>query len=237
MVSCPFDNKLAYLNDRVKSLSKSGNAKKDQVSSLLPTNKDASSTSLLPVSADVDGIYEQQEVKVPDMGRRVVEKETSSLNPTSDYDKQPSSLTSGFSYNGQEESELTSGLADRERYGSNSSFGGLTSQKVHSSYTQHAVDTEDKVPKVSPTRRKGSRDEKSGNLLKKDGSGPDPPTTYSKQQNTGNCSASNTGSRQYEPYPPDGNINAILEVGNIHGIFSVAWFDICCGLEHLTGIF
>ncbi|KAF9677988.1 hypothetical protein SADUNF_Sadunf08G0165200 [Salix dunnii] len=204
-------NTLRYA-DRVKSLSKSGNAKKDQVSSLPPTNKDASSTSLLLVSAAADGVYEQQEVKVPDMGRRVVEKETSSLNPTSDYDKQPSSLTSGFSYNGQEESELTSGLADRERYGSDSSFGGLTSQKVHSSYTQHGVDTEDKVPKVSPTRRKGSRDEKSGNWLKKDGSGPDhPPTSYSKQQNTGNCSVSNTGSRQDEPYPPDGNINAILE--------------------------
>ncbi|KAG5240890.1 hypothetical protein OIU76_014409 [Salix suchowensis] len=204
-------NTLRYA-DRVKSLSKSGNAKKDQaVSSLPPTSKDASSTSSLPVSADVDGVYEQQEVKVPDMGRRVVEKETSSLNPTVDYDKQSSSFTSVFSYNGQEENELTSGLADRERYGSNSSFGGLTSQKVHSSYTQHAVDTEDKVPKVSPTRRKGSRDEKSGNLLKKDGSGPDPPTTNSKQQNTGNCSASNTGSRQYEPYPPDGNIKAILE--------------------------
>ncbi|KAG6764928.1 hypothetical protein POTOM_032417 [Populus tomentosa] len=207
-------NTLRYA-DRVKSLSKSGNAKKDQaVSSLPPTNKDASSTSSLPVSADVDGVYEQQEVKVPDMGRRVVEKETQSFNPTVDYDKQPSSFTSGFSYNGREESGLTSGLADRERYESNSSFGGLTGQKVHSLYTQHSVDTEEKAPKVSPTRRKGSREEKSeksGNCLKKDGSGPDLPTGNSKQQNTGNFSASNTGPRQYEPYPPDGNINAILE--------------------------
>ncbi|KAJ6904340.1 kinesin-like protein KIN-13A [Populus alba x Populus x berolinensis] len=202
-------NTLRYA-DRVKSLSKSGNAKKDQaVSSLPPTNKDASSTSSLPVSADVDGVYEQQEVKVPDMGRRVVEKETQSFNPTVDYDKQPSSFTSGFSYNGREESGLTSGLADRERYESNSSFGGLTGQKVHSLYTQHSVDTEEKAPKVSPTRRKGSREEKSGNWLK--GSGPDLPTGNSKQQNTGNFSASNTGPRQYEPYPPDGNINAILE--------------------------
>jgi kinesin family protein 2/24 len=91
-------------------------------------------------------------------------------------------------------------------------------------YTQHSVDTEEKAPKVSPTRRKGSREEKSeksGNWLKKDGSGPDLPTGNSKQQNTGNLSASNTGPRQYEPYPPpDGNINAILEVGNIYGIFT-----------------
>ncbi|XP_052310945.1 kinesin-like protein KIN-13A isoform X3 [Populus trichocarpa] len=211
-------NTLRYA-DRVRSLSKSGNAKKDQaVSSLPPTKKDASSTSSLPVSADVDGVYEQQEVKVPDMGRRVVEKETPSFNHTVDYDKQPSSFTSGFSYNGREESGLTSGLADRERYESNSSFGGLTSQKVHSLYTQHSVDTEEKAPKVSPTRRKGSREEKSeksGNWLKKDGSGPDLPTGNSKQQNTGYFSASNTGPRQYEPCPPpDGNINAILEGPN-----------------------
>ncbi|CAK7333209.1 unnamed protein product [Dovyalis caffra] len=207
-------NTLRYA-DRVKSLSKSGNAKKDQaVSSLPPTNKDASSTSPPLVTVDVDDVYEQQEVKVPDMGRRVIEKETSSYNPNVDYDKQ-SSFASGFPLNGREESGLASGLADRERFESSSSFGGLTSQKVHSSYTQHSVDTEEKVLKVSLPSRKGSREEKSeklGNWMKKDGSGSDLPTANSKPQNTGNYSASNTGSRQYEPDPPpDGNINAILE--------------------------
>ncbi|KAJ6313640.1 hypothetical protein OIU77_015011 [Salix suchowensis] len=206
-------NTLRYA-DRVKSLSKSGNARKDQAaSSLLPTNKDASSTSSLPVSVDVDDVYQQQEVKV--MGRRVVEKETSSYNPTTvDYNKQPSSFPSGFSLNEREENGLSSGMADRERFEGSSSFGSLASQKVNSSYTQHSADTEEKVPKVSPPRRKISREEKSeknGNWLKKDGSGSDPPTTNSKQQNTGNYSASNTGSRQYEPDPPVGNINAILE--------------------------
>ncbi|KAF9673288.1 hypothetical protein SADUNF_Sadunf10G0008600 [Salix dunnii] len=205
-------NTLRYA-DRVKSLSKSGNARKDQAgSSLPPTNKDASSTSSLPVSVDVDDVYQQQEVKV--MGRRVVEKETSSYNPTADYDKQPSSFPSGFSLNEREENGLSSDMADKERFESSSSFGSLASQKVNSSYTHHSADTEEKVPKVSPPRRKISREEKSeknGNWLKKDGSGPDPPTTNSKQQNTGNYSASNTGSRQYEPDPPVGNINAILE--------------------------
>ncbi|KAG5236048.1 kinesin motor family protein [Salix suchowensis] len=206
-------NTLRYA-DRVKSLSKSGNARKDQAaSSLLPTNKDASSTSSLPVSVDVDDVYQQQEVKV--MGRRVVEKETSSYNPTTvDYNKQPSSFPSGFSLNEREENGLSSGMADRERFEGSSSFGSLASQKVNSSYTQHSADTEEKVPKVSPPRRKISREEKSeknGNWLKKDGSGSDPPTTNSKQQNTGNYSASNTGSRQYEPDSPVGNINAILE--------------------------
>ncbi|KAB5537382.1 hypothetical protein DKX38_014915 [Salix brachista] len=208
-------NTLRYADRQVvKSLSKSGNARKDQAaSSLPPTNKDASSTSSLPVSVDVDDVYQQQEVKV--MGRRVVEKETSSYNPTTvDYNKQPSSFPSGFSLNEREENGLSSGMADRERFESSISFGSLASQKVNSSYTQHSADTEEKVPKVSPPRRKISREEKSeknGNWLKKDGSGSDPPTTNSKQQNTGNYSASNTGSRQYEPDPPVGNINAILE--------------------------
>jgi kinesin family protein 2/24 len=210
--------------NRVKSLSKSGNARKDQaVSSLPPTNKDASSTSSLPVSVDVDDVYEQQEVRVPDMGRRVVEKETPSYNPTVDYDKQPSSFPSGFSLNEREENGLSSGIADRERFESNSSYGGLASQKVNSSYTQHSADTEEKVPKVSPPRRKISREEKSekfGNWLKKDGSGSDLPTAIPKPQNTGNYSASNTGSRQYKPDPPVGNINAILEVGSIFGIYT-----------------
>ncbi|KAJ6719836.1 KINESIN-RELATED PROTEIN 6 [Salix purpurea] len=206
-------NTLRYA-DRVKSLSKSGNARKDQAaSSLPPTNKDASSTSSLPVSVDVDDVYQQQEVKV--MGRRVVEKETSSYNPTTvDYNKQPSSFPSGFSLNEREENGLSSGMADRERFEGSSSFGSLASQKVNSSYTQHSADTEEKVLKVSPPRRKISREEKSeknGDWLKKDGSGSDPPTTNSKQQNIGNYSASNTGSRQYEPDPPVGNINAILE--------------------------
>lgn len=203
--------------NRVKSLSKSGNTRKDQaVASLPQTNKDVSSASSLPVANDMDDVFEQQqEAKAVDMGRRVVEKESLSYNPTVDYDKQPSSFTSSYSFNGQEESVLASGAVDRERFESNSSYGGSTSQKIYSSYSQNSVDTEEKVQKVSPPRRKGSREEKSeklGNWLKKDGIGSDP-SANSRQQNTGSYNANNTGLRQHEPDPPsDGNINAILEV-------------------------
>ncbi|GFY85097.1 P-loop containing nucleoside triphosphate hydrolases superfamily protein [Actinidia rufa] len=71
-------NTLRYA-DRVKSLSKSGNAKKDQVaSSLPPVNKESTSTPSFPISSDVEDVYEQyQEVKVVDAGRRVVEKRRS----------------------------------------------------------------------------------------------------------------------------------------------------------------
>lgn len=207
-------NTLRYA-DRVKSLSKSGNSKKDQtVNSLPPTNKDVSSASSLPVSSEVDDVYEQ-EAKAVDTGRRAIEKESFSYNPSTDYDRQPPSFTSSNLLNGREESG-SSGSTDRERFEINNAYGGgSTSQKVNSSYSQNSVDTEEKMQKVSPPHRKGSREEKSeklGNWLKRDSSGSDLSSMNSRQQATGNYTANNTGLRQYEPDPPsDGNINAILE--------------------------
>ncbi|KAK4856029.1 hypothetical protein QYF36_013397 [Acer negundo] len=109
-------NTLRYA-DRVKSLSKSGNTKKDQVvNSLPPISKDAISASSAPVSADVEDVFEpQQEVKAVDMGRRVVEKETLSYIPTVDHEKQQSSFSSSFAFKGREESAVASGSVDRER--------------------------------------------------------------------------------------------------------------------------
>ncbi|KAH9683466.1 kinesin-like protein KIN-13A [Citrus sinensis] len=208
-------NTLRYA-DRVKSLSKSGNTKKDQgQNSLIPINKDTSSASSIPVSADVEDVYEpQQDVKVVDTGRRVTEKETLSYIPTVDYDKQQSSFSSGFS--GREESGVASGSMDRERFEINNAYGGSTSQKMRPSYSQNSLDTEEKVQKVSPPRRKGSRDteksEKLGSWLKKDSNGSEPSTTNSRQQSTSNYNINNVGSKQPQPQPPsDGNINALLE--------------------------
>ncbi|CAL5346942.1 unnamed protein product [Camellia sinensis] len=201
--------------NRVKSLSKSGNAKKDQVASLAPINKESISPSTFPVSADVEDVYEQnQEVKV-DTGRRVVEKENLSYNPV-ESNKHPSNFPSNYPFNGHEDSSgVTSGAVERERVDKLNS-GGSTSQKMYSSsYSQSTGDTEERVQKVSPPRRKSQRDEKPekpGNWLKKDSSGSDHFTSY-KQQNNSNFTSNNAGSRQYEPElpPPDGNINEILE--------------------------
>ncbi|KAG8636566.1 hypothetical protein MANES_15G011900v8 [Manihot esculenta] len=180
-------NTLRYA-DRVKSLSKGGNPRKDQnTNSLPPTNKDVSSSSSLPVFQDVDDVYEQQEVKPVDTGRRLVEKGTFSYNPTTDYDKQPPSFTSSYPLNGQEES-MPSGSMDKERV------------EITNTY----VVTEEKMQKVSPPRRKGSREEKTeklGNWLKKDNIGSDLPLTNSRQQNSGNYPANNTGLRHFEPDP------------------------------------
>ena len=207
---------------RVKSLSKSGNAKKDQAVTLPPPpNKDVSSASSQQVSVDVEDVYEQrQEVKVADTGRRVSEKDNPLYDSGADFDKQSRSLSSSYALNGREEKGFASGSLDRERFEMKNSYGDSNSQKT-SSYSQNSVDTEDKVPKVSPPRRKTARDEKSekfGNWLKKDTGGSDISTTSSKQQNSGNYNSTNTGSRQYETESSDGNINAILEVG-----FSVSW--------------
>lgn len=202
--------------NRVKSLSKSGNPKKDQAANLPPTNKDVSSASSQLVSAGAEDVYEQrQEVKVADTGRRVVEKDNSSHNSTADVDKHAGSLLPSYPLNGREEKGMASSAVDRERFEMKSSCADSNSQKIYS-YSQNSVDTEDKVQKVSPPRRKVSKEEKSekfGNWLKKDTGGSDTSTTSSKQHTTSNYNPNNAGSRQYETESPDGNINAILEVG------------------------
>ncbi|XP_050218179.1 kinesin-like protein KIN-13A [Mercurialis annua] len=205
-------NTLRYA-DRVKSLSKGGNPRKDQiVNSLPPTTKDVSLIPSLPAASDVDDAYEQVETKAGDTGRRAVERETFAYNPATDYDRQPHSSTSSYPINGREE-RGSSGSADRERFEINNSYGGSTSQKVYPSVSQNSVDAEEKVQKVSPTRRKGVREEKPeklGNWLKKESSGSDVSSSNSRQQNMGNYTSNNTMLRKYEPLP-DGNINAILE--------------------------
>ncbi|MFQ6622232.1 hypothetical protein Gotur_001995 [Gossypium turneri] len=193
-------NTLRYA-DRVKSLSKSGNPKKEQaVNSFQPSNKDASSASSLLPTAVVEDIYERQpEVKVVDTGRRVAEKDVY----TTDIDKQPSTFSSGYPFNGREESEKASGLTDRERFEVNSNYGGSSSQRVYSSNSQNSADTEEKVPKVSPPRRKATREEKlekSRNWAKKDGGGSDSSASNSRQVNAVNNNETNTiGHRQYDP--------------------------------------
>ncbi|MBA0696639.1 hypothetical protein Goari_003176 [Gossypium aridum] len=199
-------NTLRYA-DRVKSLSKIGNPKKDQtVNSLPPSNRDVSSLSLL-ATADVEDVYERQpEVKVVDTGRRPVEKDVY----TFDVDKQPSTFI------GREESGMASGPTDREKIEVNNSYGGSRSLRVYSSNSQNSADMEEKVRKVSPPRRKVTREEKPekmGNRTKKDGGGSDLSTQNSMQSNSNNHNSTNdVGRRRYNPEPPtDGNINAILE--------------------------
>lgn len=207
--------------NRVKSLSKSGNPRKDQASNPVPQiNKEVSSTSSLPASAAEDVNDQRPEVKPIDIGRRLVEKENSIYSSAAEVDKQPSNLPSSYLFNGREEKGLTSASTERERFEVKNSASDSASQKINS-YSQNTADTSEKVQKVSPPRRKSSKDDKSErstNWLKRDANGSDVSTTSSKQQSTGNYNTSTIGSRQSEmEVSPDGNINAILEV-QIFGI-------------------
>ncbi|CAH9129780.1 unnamed protein product [Cuscuta epithymum] len=127
-------NTLRYA-DRVKSLSKGGNTKKDQgTGTLLPLNKETFSAASFPTTTDEEDIFEQlQESKIPSIGRRVVEKESSFYNGN---DKQPSSFP--FGANGGDR------LEGKNVYPGPSPSGA-----------------EEKVQRVSPPRRKANRDEKS----------------------------------------------------------------------------
>ncbi|XP_045786860.1 kinesin-like protein KIN-13A [Trifolium pratense] len=202
-------NTLRYA-DRVKSLSKSGNPRKDQAPNPVPqSDKDVLSTSSLPDSTYAEDFYDQrQEVKTVDMGRKVNEKEKSLYSSGADVDKQPSSFSSSsFLYNGREEKGLPSVSMDRHRFEVKNS----TSQRINP-YSQN--DTDDKVQKVSPPRRKGAKEERSERSLnwsKRDPNGYDHFTTSSKQS-TGNYNTVATGSRQPETESsPDVNISAVLE--------------------------
>ncbi|CDO98862.1 unnamed protein product [Coffea canephora] len=208
-------NTLRYA-DRVKSLSKSGNTKKDQGSSSLPpsSTKESSSAPFSSFSADVEDLVDQhQESKAVD-NRRVVQKEFTSYNSSSDVDKQPSSFTSNYT-SGLEESTATSSAPDKERSDMKNSHGG-SSQKINlTSFSQIAADTEEKkVQKVSPPRRKTYRDErpeKLGNWPRKDAANFDSSSSY-KQQNVNIADTNGVGSKQYEPEQPhEDSINEILE--------------------------
>ncbi|KAK1315545.1 Diatom spindle kinesin 1 [Acorus calamus] len=206
-------NTLRYA-DRVKSLSKSGNPRKDQVSTLLPpTGKDLS-TSTFPGSIEPDDFHDQnQAVKMVDIGRRTTENIP--YSSTSEYERHTSSMTSNYPLNGREESAITFNL-EKERADLRNSFAGSLNHKSYP-YSQniHDVQEDEKVQKVSPPRRKAVREEKpekQGYLLKKD-SVFDASTTGYKQQHTYESNLNNVTSRHPELEVPynDGEINALLE--------------------------
>ncbi|MCD7464222.1 Kinesin-like protein KIN-13A [Datura stramonium] len=184
-------NTLRYA-DRVKSLSKSGNTKKDQSASLI-----SSSVPTLAVSAGAGDAYEQpQESKILDTSRRAMEKESTS----SDFEKH-------------------SGGMERDRGEVKNTYGIPAGQKLYSTTSsQSSADVVDKVPKVSPPRRKAYRDEKPekperpGSWSRKDVASVDSSSTSYRQQST-STPTKNIGSRQNEvSSPPRGeNINEILE--------------------------
>ncbi|PHT49053.1 Kinesin-like protein KIF2C [Capsicum baccatum] len=211
-------NTLRYA-DRVKSLSKGGNTNKNQSASVTAQTKEPSLATTFAASTEVEDTYEQpQESKVPEANRRAMEKETTSYNSTSVFDKQPPRFSSNHTSNGQDEGGTNFGGMDRDRFEAKNSYGVPAGQRMQSAPNlQSSTDTEDKVQKVSPPRRKGYRDEKpekSGKLSRKDVSSSDSSSMNYKQQNANIPNIRSVGSEQNEPSspPPDDNINELLQV-------------------------
>ncbi|XP_077219488.1 kinesin-like protein KIN-13A [Tasmannia lanceolata] len=193
-------NTLRYA-DRVKSLSKNSTTKKDQIP-VLPGKESLS-----------EDLYDQnQEMKVADMGRKVVETH----NYTSDSDRSSSNLPANYPFNGREESGLASSSLDRERIDIKNSFAGSISNKVYSS-VQSSFDTleDEKVQKVSPPRRKVYKEEKAekqSNWSKRDGGSDLPTTSYRPQHmHDSNLNIVPLRQQEHEPTFHDRDINAILE--------------------------
>ncbi|KAL3626519.1 Kinesin-like protein KIN-13A [Castilleja foliolosa] len=207
-------NTLRYA-DRVKSLSKSGNPKKDQASSLPPVVKDSS--SLAPTSsvsaAETEDINEQLQIsKVVDSSRRqLVDKETSSFND----ERLPAGFfSSNSNFSARDESEVAAAAGDRERLldVKNAFKFPPPSQKTFSTvYSQSSTNIEEKVPKVSPPRQKTYREEKIEKLKKDIDNSDASPSSY-RQRIANSSTATTTGAKQYETEsPPDGRMNEILE--------------------------
>ncbi|XP_073054509.1 kinesin-like protein KIN-13A [Primulina eburnea] len=212
-------NTLRYA-DRVKSLSKSGNPRKDQTSSLPlpPSVKESSSAPTLSLSVETEYVYEQrQESRAVGTSGRVLEKESLPYNFSTDDEKIPSIFSSNFTLNGHGESAGTAGGSKTERPDVKYSFKGSTSQKAHSVfYSQNAGDIEDKVQKASPPRQKPYRDERlesPGHGQRKESNNTDMPTrSYKQWQNINSSNVTSTMAKQSEYEPPsDESINETLE--------------------------
>ncbi|CAA6663444.1 unnamed protein product [Spirodela intermedia] len=197
-------NTLRYA-DRVKSLSRSGNPKKDQPStSSVPLGKEASPALSFPLPTVLEDMHEQnQEPITVEVRTRI--PEATPASSTSDMDRRLTNVTSSYNPPGRDESGTTSSLGDRVDV--KHVFGYQAGHKSYSAQNLPDNQEENKVPKVSPPE---------GKSAKRD-SGLDFPTTSHKQQQqqqaTIDYDTRNVTTRQYDeeaPYDEMG-INAILE--------------------------
>ncbi|CAD6272820.1 unnamed protein product [Miscanthus lutarioriparius] len=161
-------NTLRYA-DRVKSLSKGGNTRKEQSTGPTTTSsRESSSAPSYPLPAEAEEVPSQIQDKRPvDTYRKGIENFVS--NASAEPDRNSFSMIPSYSNRGREENGAASGN-DRERYDLKSSQTAYTSK---AQLVQNSANTqeEEKVTKVSPPRRKASREDKSdrqSNYTKKD---------------------------------------------------------------------
>jgi kinesin family protein 2/24 len=201
--------------DRVKSLSKGGNTRKEQ------SSRESSSAQSYPLSVEAEEIPNQTQEKRPvDTSRKVAENFTS--NSSVEPDRNSFSMIPSYSNRGKEENGVP-GLNDRERVDLNSVRTGYNSKAQFVQNSANAQE-EEKVTKVSPPRRKAYREDKperQSNYTKKDSGTEIGRPAYKvqqarqlqQQQRPTSASASQTSSRQSEKesFCDDVEIDAILE--------------------------
>ncbi|XP_066364817.1 kinesin-like protein KIN-13A [Miscanthus floridulus] len=211
-------NTLRYA-DRVKSLSKGGNTRKEQSTGPTTTSsRESSSAPSYPLPAEAEEIPNQIQEKRPvDTYRKGTEILIS--NASVEPDRNSFSMIPSYSKRGREENSAAFGN-DRERYDLKSSQTAYTSK---AQLVQNSANTqeEEKVTKVSPPRRKAYREDKSdrqSNYMKKD-NGPETGRAGYKmqqakqlqqQQRPASASASSRQSEK-ESSCDDVEIDAILE--------------------------
>ncbi|KAK1664765.1 hypothetical protein QYE76_052924 [Lolium multiflorum] len=213
-------NTLRYA-DRVKSLSKGGNSKKEQFTGQFVSSSKESTNTSYPLSAEGEETMDQiQENRYIDASKKVVEINASS---SVDPDRNSFSMIPSYPHRGKEETSSTSALNDRERVDLKSNPTGYSS-KAQSLQNSVNSQEEDKVTKVSPPRRKANISEKSerqSNYVKRE-NGPELSRIVHKQQlkqqqqqqqRPSSTSASQVSSKQSEKESScdDMEINAILE--------------------------
>uniref|UniRef100_A0A452Y0S9 Kinesin-like protein n=1 Tax=Aegilops tauschii subsp. strangulata TaxID=200361 RepID=A0A452Y0S9_AEGTS len=213
-------NTLRYA-DRVKSLSKGGNTRKEQSTApTIPSMRESSSAPSYPLSVEADEVPNQIQEKRPvDISRRGAENFTS--NSSMEPDRNNFSMIPSYSNRGKEENGA-SGLNDRERVDF-SSVRTVYNSKAQLIQNSANAQEDEKVTRVSPPRRKVIREDKSEkqNYMKKDSGIEASRPGYKvqqvrqlqQQQRPTSASASQVSSRQSEKESScdDVEIDAILE--------------------------
>lgn len=211
-------NTLRYA-DRVKGLSKSSNMKKDQStsSSALPP-KDLSSSPPLPSEDAREYSDYNQTVANVDAGRRSVDN-PQYYSQSEELGRLPSSLSSSYPFNSREEIGF-SGMVENNRVNMKEGIAGPATSQKSSSSAMNSFDTygDEKVQKVSPTRRKVSRDEKPDKQInwtsKEDGKSEAFNAVRKQQQQFKEDPASNNNAPRLKERVQtdyDNDINAILQ--------------------------
>uniref|UniRef100_A0A7N1A2T1 Kinesin-like protein n=1 Tax=Kalanchoe fedtschenkoi TaxID=63787 RepID=A0A7N1A2T1_KALFE len=149
-------NTLRYA-DRVKSLSKSGNTRKDQFTNPLPTtNTETVSASSLPMSVNPADAYDHiQEMKVADLSRKVIEKESASFNPAADLNRPLPKFSYQYVNQLREQVVAAPVATDNSDLTEDENTFDAASHRNTSHYSKNSKETDVEEQKVSPPRRKG----------------------------------------------------------------------------------